>query len=1580
MTEVLELTPAEVIAATFARGRGGGKGGSAGGQDPNSLASNARARLVEVIGEGPIWGLMDGDASIHFSQTPVRNSDNSYNYPNVIWEEHKGYPDDGHFNGQNGVETPHEVNVEVKIPSPVVRTVIDPDADAVRIIVRIPALFQADSSNGSIRRTDLSYAIDVRANAGAWTEVLRNEIEDEKATSPVQISHYIKLPFQGAPWDIRVRRITPDSTDDNLQNALWWDTFIVLVEGKFTYPNTAAIALEVNSEDMGSSVPDRAYHVRGLLIKVPSNYDPFTREYTGIWDGTFKIEWSNNPAWVFYDLITSDRYGLGEFVDASIIDKWSLYAIAQYCDQLVPSGYKNGDTGEDIYEPRFSFNGVLNSRDEAYFVLQQITQAWRGMVYWSAGQVIPTADMPADPVKIVTPANVIGGDFSYSSTAMKARHSVAVISWNDPNDFYRPAKEVVVNQAMLNRFGWREKSLQLTGCTSRGLAHRYGKWALDVEQNETETVEYSASWDHADVRPGHIIAVADPKKAQIRLGGRIVSCLDTTVELDFDFEPTEDETYELMLTMPDGTIERRAVLAFLDERTVRLATPFSQDALPNAVFTIVGSDVVPRQYRVISIQEKEENIFSVVALFHDPQKYDRIEHGVAFEPLPYTKPRTAVAKPTNVSVREEGYVANGVTYFNLIAAWTPPLNEIVRGYIVNVDTPTDGRILLGTLSGTSTDLKNTTSGLYIFYVQTVNYLGQVSEAAVFEYEATGPFGFAPPIVTDLHLKNSPSSNQFTGRDIRAVWKNNFANSIDPTSDDGSRQHVVSPHYSHNIVRIYRTDTDELLREVRVVGEEYTYDFASNLGDNIAAGYLSATRSVRFEVQVYDIYGRTTPPATAVFSNPVPAPIAPTYIVTGSTIFLSYPSATDLDFAGVILWRSTEAGIDTTTDLPFYDGTGNPIVIPGDHETTYYFRIAAYDDFGKTDLNISSEFSITTLADGSDTEAPDVPTNFELTSVLTTDGRATLIGTWDANGESDLAGYDLELRQAGGNFVAIPLVGNRYELDVFAGTTYEGRVRARDKSGNISAYTSIVTHEVIQDVTPPAAATDLSLSVGLTSLWMKWTNAADADLSHVEVLEATTNDDEDAVVIAEVRGNSFSRTGLPSNVERFYWLRSVDFSGNKSALAGPVSGTTALLPDAKRISFEGLLLVPNSPAANSVSWAAFTITYGIPGGAPVVAAVDAGNAEWSAGSLYLYYVEGETTLRTTASAATIYTDSGHLVGVYRGGTDVQLANGQVMQDGGNLLAHTVGASQLVVNDAIITNTLQLADAVITSAKVESLDAEKLQAGTALAGSITVSGTTLDTINDRAEDPAAQVNTKTTLIDPGKIEISGGTTLASWRNGTDATKIEGGSIAANTIAANVLNIGLRGVTIENITFEHNSPVANSVSWTAGSIRYIDDDGSAASVDIEAGNTPWTTGTVYLFWTKGATTISVTTVFATANSASNVLLATYRGGIWLVANYGRTIIDGASIKTQSIDTDQLKVGAVTADIISVTSLSAISANLGAVTAGSININDRFTVSSTGDVTIKSGPTGARLQISNQLVEVYDASNTLRVRMGIW
>ena len=942
--------------APFIGRKSSSKSGGSASEATNTLRSNARARIVELLGEGEIVGLIDGPKSIFLDRTPLMSSTGAWNFNGVVYDFRSGLPDQEHMPGAAQVQTPYSVEVQVRADSPPpVRTIVDANADAVRVIMRIPALVKQNSKDGSLQPNSVAYAIDVRPYGGDWSTAVTQAIENQKCTSPYEKAHYVRLPNGGFPWDIRVRRLSADSTTTDNQNETWWASYYTVVEGKYTYPNSALLYLEVNAENFGQQLPSRIYHLRGLKIRVPSNYDPETRTYTGIWDGTFKIAWTNNPAWVLYDILVNDRYGLGEFINAALVDKVGLYRIAQYCDELIPSGYKDVN-GNDVLEPRFTFNAVINTRQEAYKLIQDITNVFRGMCYWSLGQIFVTADMPEDPFKLVAPANVINGEFNYSGTAMKARHSVAIVTFNDPNNFGAETPELVIDDEMLQKYGWREVEVKLLGCTSRGLAHRYGRWILDTERYSTETVDYQASWDHAEIKPGNIVSVADPRKAAARIGGRIKSVDSSTqITLDKAFAPTAGETYYLMTELPSedsngSKVEVRQILSFADAQ-VTIASAFSGTPQPNGMWVITGTDIVPRQYRILSIEETDEHLFKLNGLFHDPSKFARIERDLTLDPLPYTRPTNTISPPTNMTAVESQYIRDGVTRSQITVSWSPPAEFLVKSYRLEAETP-DGLEVFSDIINTSLSLKETEAGQYRFRVYATSVTGRVSLPAELTFEASGWLGTELPFVTALKLSGQGSATVFQGQDAAFTWTNNLPITAASYAESVTSDASVSL-YANNRVKIYDASDNTLLREEFVVGTSYTYTFEKNYVDTLNLGRPRA-RHLRIEVSVCDTLGREGQAEQLTVSNPVPAMVVPTVRPSFDGAIVSIAKPGDTDFAGMIVWASPTSGFDPLTTASKYDGPSTSVTLPLDAGTIYYVRVAAYDNFGRTGLNISPE--------------------------------------------------------------------------------------------------------------------------------------------------------------------------------------------------------------------------------------------------------------------------------------------------------------------------------------------------------------------------------------------------------------------------------------------------------------------------------------------------------------------------------------------------------------------------------------------------------------------------------------------------
>lgn len=1480
---------------------GSGKSGassantSGGVESSNTLRSASIARIVELLGEGEIEGLVNGAQSIFFDRTPVQNSDGTLNFASRVnqtisetsksgttssyevttigadgigYSFRSGLPDQPYIEGFPQAETPHQVEVQVRNSvTPTVKTITDTAADSVRVVVRIPALAQQDKQ-GNLLPASLSYIIEVRAAGGPWQTAVQADLYSQKCTSPYQRSHRVPLPHNGYPWDIRVRRLTADSTQTTLQNDLYWESFTTVVEGKFIYPNSAIVALTIDARQFGSSIPARSYEVKGLKIQVPTNYNPVTRQYSGIWDGTFKTAWTNNPAWVLYDLITNDRYGLGEFVDGAKVDKWSLYQVAQYCDAQVPSGF-NDVNGNPILEPRFTYNGVINNREEAYKVLQGVTSAFRGMAYWSLGQVFAVADMPQDPVKLVAPANVIGGHFSYSGTAMKARHSVALVSWNDPQDFYSEAIEVVQNNTLMQRFGWRETAVQAVGCTSRGQAHRYGKWILDTEENETELVEYEASWDQADLRPGDIVLIADPRKAQVRTGGRLVASNGSApgdhasyvFTLDAPFVPQMGETYTFLVVGVDGEIHSAPITAFDGTNTIVTTLGMPVTPLPGAMWVIQGTDVSPRRFRIMSISESAEHTFKITALFNDPTKYARVEQGIQLAPVRYQRPKTTIAEPTNLHAVESLYFQSGVAHSRISLSWTPSDDFLAAGYLVSAMTP-QGFVNYGQVSATSIDISDTSRGDYTFYVSSVALSGLASTPASIEFTASGWEGVDGPFVSHLEIFGRGSDPTFGGRDVRFVWRNNFPGTTYEIGDEeyGAGAGYYNPFYRDNVVRIFDTETGDLLRTEVVTTESFAYSYDHNAQDN-APLLRGAQRKFRIEVSVRDRLGRESSPAKLVASNPVPDLVIPVPQAGQELIFVSYTTPNDLDTAGAMIWLSPDEHFDPLTTDPIYDGVSNFVSFPVEPLTTYYVRMACYDAFDKVGLNISPAIPVISgiLVDR---DPPDVPVGLTAFAELAVadDGtlQSKLTVTWSANGSDNYSYDELDIRVKGtSSWIAYPAPGGRYELRGLAfNTIYELRLRAVSKAGYASIYGDTIEVTIPANSATPAAVTALAGLSSLKSVFLTWTNPSDRDLDHIEIWSATANDRSTATLIGTSTGTAFTHSGLTTGVARFYWVRAV----NTSNLVG---------------------------VFNTAANAGVSVTPG------------------------------------------------------------QVASGDI-------------AANAVIADKILAG-------VITG--------DKLNINTQLPATITVgtSGVSIGSMTD----PVALANLGTTKILPGLVQISGATTLASWRNGSDQTKIEGGAVAANTIDANKLTIGNRALSIIGVQFTYDK-TTNVLSWSAGAITYPNDAGNAQTDTINAGFTSaWTSGTIYVFWTRGSSTLSFDTTPPTG--ANSVVFATYRGSNDLVATYGRTIIDGANILSNTITAQQIAAQTITGAQIAANSITATHIQAGQVTADKIGagtISASSAIKLGGDRFILSASSQQQLIFDGQAIN--SGAGRLRVLIG--
>lgn len=695
---------------------------------PDSLASTAIMRVVDLIAEGEIVGLVNGNSSIFLDKTPLSESDGTLNFQGITVDTRNGTQDQTYIQGFDDVENETEVGVQLfnigsgGLDGAIIRQVTNPDVDRIRIKITLPSLQSTDSSTGNVSGTSVVVRVDIQPNGGSYSTASEQTISG-KASSQYEFT--MEFPVIGdAPWNIRVIRETADTTNQYLQNQTYFTSYTEIIDAKLSYPNSAIVALRLDATYF-QSVPSRYYEVDLLKIQIPSNYDDVTRTYTGVWDGTFKLSTGacNNPAWVFYDLCTNARFGLGAFVPPSQVDKWALYQIAQYCDSVDESGnYVGVPDGFGGIEPRFTCNLVLANAGDAYTVMQSLASVFRGMIYWAAGTVTVSQDSPQDPAYLFTPANVLDGRFTYQGASQKTMHSVALVTWNDPDNFYQPAVEYVEDQAAILKFGVQEAQVTAFGCTSRGQAHRFGQWLLYTEQHESQTVTFKTGLDAIVSRPGQVIRVADPGKSGARMGGRISSATTSTVTIDQDIVGAISGNM-LSVLMPDGSVQESTVVGS-SGRTIQVQPEYTETPNCQSIWILKSAEIEPQLFRVIDVQEQGGSIFQITAIFNDPDKYAFIEQGISLTPKSYSNLRVLPDSPSNVQISESLYQSGTDVITKITVSWDAASGAVA--YALQYKKDDDNFTLLPQTSVRDLDILNVQPGNYTVQVCSINVIGKKS--------------------------------------------------------------------------------------------------------------------------------------------------------------------------------------------------------------------------------------------------------------------------------------------------------------------------------------------------------------------------------------------------------------------------------------------------------------------------------------------------------------------------------------------------------------------------------------------------------------------------------------------------------------------------------------------------------------------------------------------------------------------------------------------------------------------------------------------------------------------------------------
>lgn len=694
--------------STPIRGRKGGSSSSrTPTEQPDDLQSVAKAKILVALGEGEFAGQLTAK-DIYLDGTPLENADGSQNFSGVAWEFRPGTQAQKYIQGIPGTENEISVGTEVSSTTGWTHTFTNTQLSAVRLRLKWPSLFKQED-DGDLVGYSINYAIDLQTDGGTWQTVLNTSVTG-KTTSGYERSHRIDLPQAGSTWTVRLRKLTADANSAKIGDTMTLQSYTEVIDAKLRYPNTALLYIEFDSSQFNGSIPQISCEPRGRVIRVPDTYDPETRTYSGTWTGAFKWAWTDNPAWIFYDLVVSDRFGLGNRLTAANIDKWTLYQVAQYCDQPVPDG--KGGSGT---EPRYTCNVYVQERNDAYTVLRDFAAIFRGMTYWGGDQIVALADMPRDVDYSYTRANVVNGRFTYSGSTTKTRYTTALVSWSDPGNAYADAMEPVFEQDLVARFGTNQLEMTAIGCTRQSEANRKGRWGI-LTNNKDRVVSFDVGLDGNIPQPGYIIAVADELLSGKVMGGRISAVNGRVIKLDRVADAAPGD--RLILNLPSGASQSRTIQAVNGE-SVTVTTAYSETPQAEAVWVVESDELYAQQYRVVSVSDNNDGTFSITGAWHDPDKYARIDTGAIIDQRPVSViPPGNQSPPANIVISSFSVVQQNISVETMRVSWDQAQNAIA--YEAQWRRNDGNWVNVPRTSTTSFDVPGIYAGRYLVRVRAIN--------------------------------------------------------------------------------------------------------------------------------------------------------------------------------------------------------------------------------------------------------------------------------------------------------------------------------------------------------------------------------------------------------------------------------------------------------------------------------------------------------------------------------------------------------------------------------------------------------------------------------------------------------------------------------------------------------------------------------------------------------------------------------------------------------------------------------------------------------------------------------------------
>lgn len=1128
-------------------GSGGGKGGRQPVEAPNTLQSRSTIKLVEVLSEGPIGGVVGELKGVYFDETPVRNADDSYNFPAVKFDQRFGLwdgynpaePAQTHIPGfSDGTESPIAVATEITVAG--VTRNVSTNVDAARVIVRLPQGLYKGEDSGDLNGYRVGIRIETRLTAGGTWAIAKEKTITGKTLTPYEEAYRIERPDVGgtAEWQIRISRTTTPSVSIKSVDRIDWQAYSELRDIKVTYDGAAVVGVALDAESTGGRVPRRSYLVDGRQVKVPHNYTPRTYHangtvntqaaYTGTFNGTMVDSTAScdNPAWVLYDLLTNDRYGMGEVIDPSQIDIYSFYDAAVYCDELVDDGL-DGSTNE----PRFRFNGVLQTREEAFKTIQAVAASMRAFVFVANGLVKIIQDRPQDTVAVITNANVVDGKFSYSNSELAARATAATVVFNDRLDNYNPRTIIEeANSTAIARYGYNKIELAAYGVVDEAQARRMAKWAIDGSFREDIIATFSVSWQNAFVEVGDVISVSDNFIANYQLGGKIVG--GDTDSITLDRAVTLSGPSNIRYMRWDGTEAIRII-------TNPPGTYTTLDLSPGEnVGVYVGSawglygTAIPRLFKILSVKEASLGVYELSAVSYDPGSYDRIESGIIVDPPDFGVPGGgSLPAPTGLTINRESLVdVNGNAIYNLRIDWNDVVDPNFRNYRVRWRKDNNQFQWSGDVLQSEFIIDNALPGVYEVSVYAYNARGAQSPGVEGWYRlAVGTTVSSLPQPTNLRLKTGGTS--FNGLAFTFVWD---APAPSPSVEFVLKDYQVKLYNGATLIQTIDTD----VREVSVTREQ------------VVAWAGSPIRTISVEVRARDSVLNLTTAVSANFSNAAPATPTGLTLTPYQDYFQVVHDAIPSDAAGTVIHASTTSGFTPTAANMVKKDVGTRHLVEAAATTTYFVRVGYYDEWSDQGLNYSAQQSVTTqsLVSGL---IPNAPTGLNVTSQLINNGNQTQVArltiTWIRS--SNASQYDLEIGESGGSTqiltVAQPDSGNvTAYYDALPGLTYTVRVRSRFSTG-LSTWTAAVNHVAAAGIAP-SVPTSVTAQSAYQGAIIRWAFPGNPDFQSVEIYRTPAGGSETLVTRVNRPLTQYYDTGLTIGTNYTYRVRSLNIAGQTSA--------------------------------------------------------------------------------------------------------------------------------------------------------------------------------------------------------------------------------------------------------------------------------------------------------------------------------------------------------------------------------------------------------------------------------------------------